>query len=197
MHLSTTTDALTGLTGTYFDVKQGPVTISVASARYDLGSGSNGTAGHIGLFGIDSTAADQWDYYWHPGGGTPTISHAGRRPHGSDSGGVTSKNPPITSAYPKGTQSASLSISYDSTGDQYLYQLTVGGTLAATHTVAGSAFDGRIDTVGFRHGGNTTQNPSSFGEFGALTISGALIPEPSAALLGGLGALLLLRRRRN
>lgn len=33
--------------------------------------------------------------------------------------------------------------------------------------------------------------------FDNLAIQGAVVPEPSAALLGGLGALMLLRRRRN
>lgn len=143
---------------------------------------------------IGSAAADQWDYYWHSGG-TANIGHAGRRAHGVDDG-VASKNPPITSAYPKGAQSATLTISYDSLSDQYLYELAVGGTLAATRTVGGDDFDGKIDVVGLRHGGNTGTSPGSNGEFGALSISGYFVPEPTVSLLGGLGLLTLLRRRR-
>lgn len=41
-----------------------------------------------------------------------------------------------------------------------------------------------------------TSTVNSTSEFGPISINGTVVPEPSAALLGGLGALLLLRRRR-
>lgn len=44
---------------------------------------------------------------------------------------------------------------------------------------------------------NSGSNASNRARFMGVIIDGVAVPEPSAALLGGLGALLLLRRRRN
>lgn len=189
--LSTTAEALSGKAGSYFDVKQGDFSIAVDGALW--AEGTNPTGGHVGLFGVNAALPNQVDYYWHTGG-SANVGHAGYRDHGSDDNGVASSG--LDPAYPKGDQAGVLTISYDSDTDTYLYNLAVGGTLAATRTVSGVDFDGRIDSLGLRYGANMTQNPNSYAEFGDVTISGYLVPEPSAFFLGSLGGIFFLLRRR-
>lgn len=64
------------------------------------------------------------------------------------------------------------------------------GTLSYTVTAADTAIIGKQVSVGFDNG-NT-----NYPEVDNVTFSHDVIPEPSAALLGSLGALALLRRRR-
>lgn len=79
----------------------------------------------------------------------------------------------------------------------------VNGTLAGTSTVSIGSTDGLL-TLGFQQGVGTNQFTGDFDEASFFTFApGAfnagtdlLVPEPSAALLGGLGMLALLRRRR-
>lgn len=80
----------------------------------------------------------------------------------------------------------------------------VDGTLAGTSTGSIGSTDGLL-ALGFQQGVGTNQFIGDFDEASFFTFSpGAfnastdllVVPEPSAALLGGLGVLALLRRRR-
>ena len=52
------------------------------------------------------------------------------------------------------------------------------------------------DTLTFTYDAAHTNNPAQ-SRFAGVVLTGNAIPEPSSALLGGLGAMLLLRRRRS
>ncbi|MEO5711893.1 MAG: NF038129 family PEP-CTERM protein [Luteolibacter sp.] len=52
-----------------------------------------------------------------------------------------------------------------------------------------------VDITGATYGTQTVQTGSGTGAFAGVTTTA--VPEPSAALLGGLGVLVLLKRRRN
>lgn len=116
----------------------------------------------------------------------------------------------VASAAPYAGQILRLGVLFDSsttnpfTGSQtYTLTQTVGGTATATSTTLNFAADG-LDAAFFDltnlSNGDTfqlsfTNATGSLGHLSGLTFDTA-IPEPSTALLGGLGLLALLRRRR-
>lgn len=91
------------------------------------------------------------------------------------------------------------------TGSQtFTLAQTTGGAATATSTTLSFAADG-LDAAYFDLTSLTTgdvfqlsftNTTGSFGHLSGITFDVAPIPEPSAALLGGLGFLALLRRRR-
>ncbi len=196
-HLTTTVAALSGQPDAYFDVKLGEVTLSLESANW----GANDTKGNIGLFAlpfpVDPATNVYRDFFWHPGSGaanTVGIRNHESNGNSSSSGGL---------AYPKGEQPARLVISHNPGQDDYLFQLFIGlenegdetaTRLAYQRTLSGAEFNGEVHSLGLRF---STQLTSVSGSYGALSISGVVVPEPAAALLGGFGCLALLRRRRD
>jgi hypothetical protein len=83
-------------------------------------------------------------------------------------------------------------------GAAFSFTPTTGSTTAnelRTFTnSAFTAFDGAGDTLSFT---NVNQTSSEGGQnIRAVAFNFTVVPEPSSALLGGLGLLALLRRRR-
>ena len=107
-----------------------------------------------------------------------------------------------------------LGVMYDnnwnvSTGTQtFTLTQTVGGSSSVTTptlTLEGSGSASYdilfFDLMGIQSGDSfrldVTRGTVSWGQITGITFDTAAVPEPSAALLGGLGGLLLLRRRRH
>lgn len=86
-------------------------------------------------------------------------------------------------------------VTFDSTNlGQYAFGVsgvTWGNGLLATGTFVATAVTQSFTNEAFTSGG-----ASRGGQLNALTLYQTAVPEPSAALLGGLGMLVLLRRRR-
>lgn len=72
----------------------------------------------------------------------------------------------------------------------------VSGATPFSLNLSGVDFQG-IDSVTFRVYHLSSATTFNGVEFGDLTLNGQAVPEPSAALLAGLGACCLLRRRRS
>ena len=72
-----------------------------------------------------------------------------------------------------------------------------GSNRTASFDLTGGDFAG-LETVTFRLGvtGNGASNFNDIARWDDILVEGSVIPEPSAALLGSLGLLALLRRRR-
>ncbi|MCF7676220.1 MAG: PEP-CTERM sorting domain-containing protein [Akkermansiaceae bacterium] len=107
---------------------------------------------------------------------------------------------------PGGPTSATITLSGLNSGTTYRVQFFADSTGNNTQSISGSgsmnSLSGQFVTGTFTADGLAQVLDVSFtsGDFGvanALTIGAVPVPEPSAALLGGLGLLGLLRRRRD
>lgn len=134
------------------------------------------------LSGLSVGTYDVWVFFWDSSGG----SNAWNIAAGLTSGSLTTYSfdglGDTTSEVDAGTLSFTASV-VTSEGDRTLYGVNIGQ----------AAVDGTgILDVFVDNGGASPDDRTWYDGVGY-----ELVPEPSAALLGGLGALLLLRRRRN
>ncbi len=80
------------------------------------------------------------------------------------------------------------------TGDIYIEWRAGESTTVQWMEYEGFTFDDPDVYIGLGSGGRT--GAAGFTAFDNLSVTGTLIPEPTTALLGGIGFLFLLRRRR-
>ena len=109
------------------------------------------------------------------GGGDPATQTRGFRLYAEPTGGTfdLSDTPVLVVANETGTRTA---------------------TVARTANLSGAAFQG-VDSITFRYYPLTPANGNTM-DFSGMTLNGTVVPEPSCLALGGLGALVLLGRRR-
>jgi MYXO-CTERM domain-containing protein len=129
-----------------------------------------GTLGYSWLFNLVTTGNYTQNPFAGPGAGTTAIT-------------------PVGASVNLGT--LALKIVLDTSGVNWSTSMYVNNVLFAAHTYAGDGGLTAIDSVGFTNFGSTT------GSIDNLLLTAEAVPEPGSALLGGLGALLLLRRRRH
>lgn len=189
-NFGTSATVLVGTTGTAGDRMHGLLRFNFTPITALLNPGETIDVTSVKLVTTNSGTA---------GGGTPTLNFYG---YGfnfieSGAGGATWNSPAAGDATVGGTfgtllTSASVNVAANATNNF--------NSTAAFITAVQSAFDGS-DPINFIIARNSTAATNNFtrfaqGGFDLQVTYDVVIPEPHAALLGALGFLLLLRRRR-
>lgn len=130
-----------------------------------------GTQGYSWMFNVVATGVYTQNAYAGPGAGATLIT-------------------PVGTSVNSGT--LNMTITLDTSATNWVSKMYVNNTLFATTTYVGNGgLLTAIDSVGVTNFGGTTGTIDNF------LLTAEAIPEPRAALLGGLGLLALLRRRRS
>jgi hypothetical protein len=189
--LSTGVTALAGANfGNPSQVAQTPASVVVNNGSVDVTFTRVGANASSALTnGITVATSSAWELWGYNGGNSSMTGNYGV---------VLDTNLGIETA-----TSATITLSGLTNGTQYQIQFFADSTGSNSQTISGSATMNSLSgqfVVGTFTADATSQEltmtrNTDFGVANALTVG--VIPEPSAALLGGLGLLGLLHRRRN